>query len=97
MMSERREILLFGDQTNDFDMGIRQLSRGKNNTLLTSLLERSHHALRLEIGKLPAAQRDLFPRFTSILDLLARYRKSGLNPALESALTSIHQVACFIG
>ncbi len=96
-MSEPKQILLLGDQTNSFDAGIRQLSQHKDNPLLISFLERSHYALRLEIGKLPASQRELFPRFTSILDLLARYRKHGDNPALEGALTCVHQVACFIG
>ncbi|KAL9126698.1 MAG: hypothetical protein Q9217_004295 [Psora testacea] len=96
-MSEPKQILLFGDQTNAFDEGIRKLSQHKDNAFLISFLERCHFALRAEIGKLPVSQRQLFPRFTSILDLLARYRKSGDNPALEGALTCIHQVACFIG
>ncbi|KAL9102125.1 MAG: hypothetical protein Q9163_002686 [Psora crenata] len=95
-MSEPKQILLFGDQTNAFDEGIRKLSQHKDNAFLISFLERCHFALRAEIGKLPASQRELFPRFTSVLDLLARYRKSGDNPALEGALTCVHQVACFI-
>ena len=95
-MSEPKQILLFGDQTNQFDEGIRRLSQHKDNAFLISFLERCHFALRLEIGKLPISQRQLFPRFTSILDLLARYKKISDNPALEGALTCIHQVASFI-
>ena len=97
MSDEPNQIFLFGDQTNSFDAGIRQLSQHKDNAFLVSFFERCHFALRSEIGRLPASQRDAFPRFTSILDLLARYKKSGVNPALEGALTCIHQVACFIG
>ena len=95
-MSEPKQILLFGDQTNLFDEGIRKLSQHKDNAFLISFLERCHFALRLEISRLHISQRQLFPRFTSILDLLARYKKTSDNPALEGALTCIHQVASFI-
>lgn len=95
-MSALMQVLLFEDQTNDFDAGLRRLSQCKDNELLISFLERCHYVLRLEIGRLPMAERELFPRFTSLLDLLARYRKSANNPALEDALTCIHQIACFI-
>jgi naphtho-gamma-pyrone polyketide synthase len=38
----------------------------------------------------------MFPRFTSIVDLLARYREHGPNAALESTLTTIYQLGCFV-
>ena len=90
------QVLVFGDQTNDFDAGLRRLSQFKDNGMLISFLERCHYFLRLEIGRLAMEERELFPRFSSILDLLARYRKSANNPALEDALTCIHQIAYFI-
>ena len=96
-MSEPKQILLFGDQTNPFDDGIRKLYMHKENPYLISFLERAFFALRSEVGRLPATKRQQFPRFTSTLDLLARYRKSGNNPALEGALTAVHQIAAFIG
>ncbi|KAJ9319649.1 hypothetical protein DTO271D3_418 [Paecilomyces variotii] len=89
-------VYLFGDQTGEFETGLRQLLQAKNNSLLTSFFERCFYALRQEVSKLPPSQRQIFPRFTSIVDLLARHREFGPNPALESALTCIYHFACFI-
>ena len=95
-MGRTTKILLLGDQTNGFDSGLRRLLHVKDNNHLMAFFERVHYALRLEIGHLPITERDSFPRFTSVIDLLARHREGGTNPALESALTCIHQLACFI-
>ncbi|EAW14609.1 polyketide synthase alb1 [Aspergillus clavatus NRRL 1] len=96
MMEDLRRVYLFGDQTISCDEGLRNLLQAKNHTIVASFFERCFHALRREISKLPPSQRSLFPRFTSIADLLARHRESGTNPALGSALTCIHQLGCFI-
>ncbi|OJJ48520.1 hypothetical protein ASPZODRAFT_150731 [Penicilliopsis zonata CBS 506.65] len=95
-MGESGCVYLFGDQTGDFDAGLRRLLEAKNNSLLTSFFQRSFFALRTEVTKLPPSQRAIFPRFTSLVDLLARYRENGPNPALESAFTCIYQLGCFI-
>ncbi|OJJ32995.1 hypothetical protein ASPWEDRAFT_115577 [Aspergillus wentii DTO 134E9] len=95
-MEGTRRVYLFGDQTGDFDAGLRRLLQAKNNSLVTSFFQRCFYALRQEITKLHPSQRKIFPRFTSTVDLLARYRESGPNPALESALTCIYQLGCFI-
>ncbi|CAL5871299.1 uncharacterized protein PFLUO_LOCUS5549 [Penicillium psychrofluorescens] len=89
-------VFLFGDQTADFDSGLRRLLHAKNDSLLSAFFQKCYHAVRGEITKLPQSERQVFPRFTSIVDLLARYRESGPNAALESALTTIHQLGCFI-
>ncbi|KAJ5908568.1 hypothetical protein N7495_001250 [Penicillium taxi] len=89
-------VYLFGDQTADFDSGLRRLVHAKNDSLLIAFFQKSYHALREEISKLPQSERQMFPRFTSIVDLLKRYRVSGPNPALESALTTIYQLGSFI-
>jgi len=96
IMARETNVYLFGDQTTSFDTGLRRLLLIKENVILTSFFERVHYALRLEIGELGIFERELFPRFTSIGDLLARYRESENNPALESALTAIHQLGSFI-
>jgi len=96
VMARETNVYLFGDQTNSFDTGLRRLLLIKENVILTSFFERVHYALRLEIGKLGIFERELFPRFTSLGDLLARYRESENNAALESALTAIHQLGSFI-
>ncbi|KAK4868727.1 hypothetical protein LT330_006929 [Penicillium expansum] len=89
-------VYLFGDQTADFDSGLRRLLHAKNDSLLAAFFQKSYYALRKEITSLPPSERQGFPRFTSIVDLLARFKESGPNPALESALTTIHQLGCFI-
>ncbi|KAF8466315.1 polyketide synthetase PksP [Kalaharituber pfeilii] len=91
-------IFVFGDQTTSFDDGLFRLLHIQNNPILTSFVERATYALRLEIGRLPTSHRDLFPRFISLIELLSRYRKyKHPNPALESCLVCLHQLACFIG
>ncbi|GAB1193046.1 hypothetical protein APSETT444_002248 [Aspergillus pseudonomiae] len=95
-MEGPRGVYLFGDQTSDFDAGLRRLLQVKNNTIVASFFQRCFHALRQEIARLPPSERKIFPRFTSIVDLLARHRESDPNPALESALTCIYQLGCFI-
>lgn len=89
-------VYLFGDQTADFDSGLRRLLQAKNDSLLTAFFQKCYHALRSEISKLPPSERQMFPRFTSIVDLLARYREHGPNVALESTLTTIYQLGCFV-
>ncbi|KAJ6022161.1 hypothetical protein N7540_007665 [Penicillium herquei] len=89
-------VYLFGDQTADFDSGLRRLLQAKNDSLLIAFFQKCYHALRKEISQLPPSERQMFPRFTSIVDLLARYREHGPNAALESALTTIYQLGCFI-
>ncbi|CAI7612196.1 unnamed protein product [Penicillium discolor] len=90
------QVYLFGDQTADFDSGLRRLLHAKNDSLLAAFFQKSYHALRKEITSLPPSERQQFPRFTSIVDLLARFKELGPNPALESALTTIYQLGCFI-
>ncbi|EEA24206.1 hypothetical protein TMatcc_007275 [Talaromyces marneffei ATCC 18224] len=87
---------VFGDQTSEFDSGLRRLLQDKGNSFVTSFLERCSFALRHEVTQLPPSDRRKFPRFTSIVSLLSRYRELGPNPALESALTTLYQLASFI-
>lgn len=89
-------VYVFGDQTEDFDTGLRRLLHSKNDSLVTAFFQQCYHALRQEITKLPPSKRQIFPRFTSIIDLLARYRESSANPVLENALTCIYELASFI-
>jgi len=95
-MDSTSSIYVFGDQTNAFEANLTQILHIKNNSVLTTFLEQTHYALRVEISRLPILQKGLFPRFTSIIDLLARNSDSGSNPALESALICLTQLACFI-
>ncbi|PYH96131.1 conidial yellow pigment biosynthesis polyketide synthase [Aspergillus ellipticus CBS 707.79] len=95
-MEGQCRVYLFGDQTSDIEAGLRRLLQAKNNTIVQSFFQQCFHALRQEIARLPPSQRKLFPRFTSIVDLLSKHRESGPSPVLESALTCIYQLGCFI-
>ncbi|KAL4923749.1 polyketide synthase alb1 [Aspergillus undulatus] len=95
-MEDPYHVYLFGDQTGDFEVGLRRLLQAKNHTITSSFFQKSYHALRREISSLPPSERSIFPRFTSIPDLLARHCESPGNPALDSALTCLYQLGCFI-
>lgn len=87
---------LFGDQTSDIGDGLRRLLQAESHTIVSSFFQRCFHALRREVSTLCPSERSTFPRFTSITDLLVKRFEKGSNPALESTLTCIFQLACFI-
>ncbi|KAI4164590.1 MAG: hypothetical protein LQ342_001903 [Letrouitia transgressa] len=88
-MSEKMELLFFGDQTDDYRATFYQLLRVNGNPLLTAFLDEASAVLREEISQQPHFLQAQYPGFTSIVDLIARYSESNgpkLN-GLESALT----------
>lgn len=91
-------VLLFGDQTGDYHKIFRQVLHLKGNAILTSFLEKAYSALRDEVAQQPRAFREHTTDFTSIADLVTRYEESNArkNNALESALTFLSQISCFI-
>ncbi|GAB7355309.1 hypothetical protein MBLNU459_g5843t1 [Dothideomycetes sp. NU459] len=95
-MDDNVEILLFGDQTNSFDHSLRKLLQTKDNSALTTFLERVSFALRLEISGLSSTKQQNFPHFTSALELLTRYRDFPKHPALESAFHCLNQLGWFV-
>ncbi|KAF2790288.1 conidial yellow pigment biosynthesis polyketide synthase [Melanomma pulvis-pyrius CBS 109.77] len=96
-MDKSTQVLLFGDQTSPFVASLRRLLSIKHNALLTTFFERVFFALRAEVNRLPISFQDQFPRFTSLLDLLARTEESKTrNPALESAFHTLNQLASFV-
>lgn len=95
-MEDLYRVYLFGDQTSDFEVGLRRLLQAKDHTIVSAFFQKCYHALRQEISSLSPSERSIFPRFTSIVDLLARHCESPGNPALESALTCLYQLGCFI-
>jgi hypothetical protein len=98
-MSSHYQVFVFGDLTCDFDAGLQRLAGFKDNPLLTSFFERVAFALRAEIGTLSFHERERegFVKFTTLVELLAKLRvASSPHPALEKALTCVHQFACFI-
>lgn len=91
-------VLIFGDQTADQCALLRKIVSRKDNTLLTTFLERVSVAIREEVQKLPRNQRDEIPDFLTINHLLESYYEKGAKlPQVESALVTIAQLAHFIG
>ena len=90
-------ILLFGDQAGNYHLDLRDKLHQKNNPILTLFLERANVALREEITKLPGLVRHKIPHFLTLLDLLELLDDPKiLNPAIESAICTISQIACLI-
>jgi hypothetical protein len=91
-------VLIFGDQTADQTQLLRRIVNRKDNTLLTSFLERAAAAVRDEVEKLPKIKRASIPDFLTISHLIeAYYEKGSKLPQLESCLVTIAQLAHFIG
>lgn len=96
-MKKPSQIFIFGDQTNASDADLRQLLHVNDNSVLKSFFERVTYAVRIEIANLSTIQREWFPRFNTLLELLtARRSGAGHNPALELALLCINQLGGFV-
>lgn len=91
-------VLIFGDQTADQYALLRKIVARKDNTLLTTFLERASFALREEIERLPKIQRAAIPDFLNLNHLIEAYYEKGLKiPQIESTLVTVAQLAHFIG
>lgn len=89
-------VFVFGDQSSFSLSNLKLLLLKKNNPYLTLFTDRVNFALRQEIAQLPIAERQWFPAFSSIQNLVARGLKKEKNAALDSILTTIYQICCFI-
>ena len=91
------EVYVFGDQTVDCRLFLRQIYQRKG-LLLTTFLERAGNALREEISALPNVRHARsIPDFNNILELVDRSSVAGSRHlAVESAFTCIAQLAHFI-
>jgi len=93
-LSVELRILLFGDQTADTQIFIRnQLVAGRTNSLLCIFLDRVAIALRQEVSELSPLERRRMPSFSTVDDLVDRaYSKEGIHPGIDSALLCISQI-----
>ncbi|KAF2230556.1 polyketide synthase [Viridothelium virens] len=91
------QILLFGDLSLiQFEEPLRRLLHVKTNALLTSFFDRVNYSLRRLIEILPIKQQNLFPHFTTLIDLLSRLGETPGTAVLRFCLLSVHEVAQFI-
>lgn len=96
-MVNQLHLYLFGDLTYDISTKLQPLIHSESYPLLRSFFDFVCDKLRAEIGRLPAQDKEIFPRFSSIAELLTwRISHSRSNPAVENALTCIYQLAQFI-
>ncbi|KAK0718470.1 polyketide synthase [Lasiosphaeria miniovina] len=90
-------VLLFGDlSSTGFEDELRRLLHFKENPLLDSFFQKVGSALRTLIGSLPSQQQDLFPRFTTLVDLVSRLGETSGTSILRFFALSVHEVAQFI-
>lgn len=90
------QILVFGDLNSSFEDNLIVLLHVKDNESLRSFIEQVNYALRVEISTLSLVERRQFPRFTTLIDLFAKYKESKKVPALNFALLCITQLGQFI-
>jgi naphtho-gamma-pyrone polyketide synthase len=91
------QILLFGDLSLiQFEEQFRRILHVKTNALLTSFLDRVNYALRRLLETLPLEQQVLFPRFTTLIDLVSKLGETEGTPVLRFFLLSVHEIAQFI-
>lgn len=93
---ESAELFVFGDLSASFEEDLRQLLHIKSNEALQSFFERAAFALREEVGQQPSAIQILFPRFTSLIDIVARLGETEGTPVLRFCLLVVCQLAKFI-
>lgn len=94
---EQPRLLFFGDlggcQLID---SLRELLHVKDSANLDAFFAQVSFRLRRHIGSLPTSQRDAFPRFTTLVDLVSRYEEASGRGALQLFFWNIFQSAEFI-
>lgn len=94
---EKYQLILLGDLTTGrFYEDLRILLHVKTDALLVSFFERTGFALRQAIGSLPTRQQDLFPRFTTLIDLVSKIGETEGTAILRFFLLCVHQIAQFV-
>ena len=86
-------LYVFGDQDGLFrdNLGVLLLTGG--NPILNTFFDKVALSLRQEIQTLSWSQREQFPSFANILDLLAIDATKPFHPALQLALSCAHNFA----
>lgn len=90
-------VLIFGDQATAYHNNLRGKVHQKHMPALTSFLEQANAALKDEVALQSGLIRRTIPDFSTLLDLVDWLDESNVsNPAVESAICTISQIACFI-
>ncbi|KAL7929344.1 putative conidial pigment polyketide synthase PksP/Alb1 [Trichoderma chlorosporum] len=89
-------VFVFGDQSSCSLSNLQLLLLKKDNPYLASFVDQANYTLRHEISRLTAAERQSFPAFSNIQNLVARGIKKDKNAAFESTLATVYQICCFL-
>ncbi|KAF5128428.1 Conidial pigment polyketide synthase alb1 [Metarhizium anisopliae] len=91
------ELIAFGDlAASECLDSLQGLLHSKNNANLSDFFVRVSFGLRQFLGCLPSTQQQLFPRFSTLVDLLDKWECAPGRPALQLFLLSVLQSAQFI-
>ncbi|KFY68272.1 hypothetical protein V496_01192 [Pseudogymnoascus sp. VKM F-4515 (FW-2607)] len=90
------QVLLFGDLAIRFEDELRQLVHFRGNESLSSFFDQVSYALRQEFGNLPSSQQDLFPRFTTFVDLVSKLAETEGTAVLRFTLLPVCEIGQFI-
>ncbi|KAL6237529.1 putative sterigmatocystin biosynthesis polyketide synthase [Aspergillus navahoensis] len=94
--TEPTRLFLFGDQTYDFAVDLRDLLNIRNNPILVAFLEQSHYVIRAQmIRELPPKEHKQ-ARTASLAELLQKYVDRKLPSAFQTALSCITQLGLFM-
>ncbi|KAK2601858.1 hypothetical protein QQS21_004544 [Conoideocrella luteorostrata] len=95
--AEEPHILLFGDLGSSGSIGsLRAILSMRNSPILDAFFSQVSFRLRQHIGNLPCVQQDLFPKFTTLVDLVAKYETVSNRGALQMFLLHVLQITQFI-
>ncbi|KAM5347992.1 hypothetical protein ACJ41O_007816 [Fusarium nematophilum] len=90
------KVLLFGDLSASFEDDLTALLHVHDNPLLTSFFEQAGARIRDEVGCLGTQQQRLFPRFTTLVDLVSKLGETEGTPILKFCLLTVFQIGQFI-
>lgn len=96
-MAEAFQVLLFGDETGDFQDPLRKLCERQKGVLFLHFIDRLNQVLHDELRQHPRHAKKQIPPFTDVLDLVKQYQDSASrNQILETTLACICQLGSII-
>lgn len=94
--SNELRLFLFGDQTFNAQLHLKNLLTHRGNPVLEDFLAKAYNEVRLGISKLSQQVRDDLPRFTCLDDLLLWQQGGKRCVPLDMAITTIYQLSVYI-
>lgn len=90
------KLVVFGDLAASFEEDLRNLLYQRDDEALQSFLARVAFSLRQELSLQPIAVQDLFPHFTTIIDVVSKLGETDGTPVLRFFLLTVCQISQFI-